>query len=125
MTGEDPGPGVVRWSSMSGLSPHLADVLRRLNRELERLYGGRFQGLVLFGSYARGDAREGSDVDLLLLLEGPVSPLREIRRAEAVLWPLALSEDLALSLLPVSVDAYASGEEPFLRQVRKEGARVA
>lgn len=110
---------------MGRLSPHLEDVLRRLSRELGQLYGRRFQGLVLFGSYARGDAREGSDVDLLLLLEGPVSPLREIRRAEAVQWPLALSEDLVLSLLPVSVDAYVSGEEPFLRQARKEGVRVA
>lgn len=28
----------------------------------------------VFGSYARGDAREGSDLDLLIDIEGPTTP---------------------------------------------------
>jgi predicted nucleotidyltransferase len=49
-------------------------LLDRLARGLEALfYGERYKGLVLFGSYARGEAVQGSDVDLLLLLDGVVA----------------------------------------------------
>ena len=57
---------------------------------------------MLFGSYARGEADEGSDVDLLLLLDGEVDTVREMMRAQEVKWPLALEAGYAVSLLPVS-----------------------
>ncbi len=90
------------------------------------LYGERYRGLVLYGSYARGEANEGSDVDLLLLLDGgeEVDPVREILRAEDVKWPLALEADYAVSLLPVSVEDYEAAERPFLWNARREGIRA-
>ncbi|MGI8911693.1 MAG: nucleotidyltransferase domain-containing protein [Rubrobacteraceae bacterium] len=42
-------------------------------RGLGTIYGERYRGMVLYGSYARGEADEGSDVDLLLLLDGDVA----------------------------------------------------
>jgi len=64
------------------------------------LYGDRFRGLLLYGSYARGDFREGSDIDLLLLLDGPVNTVEEITRLEPVKWPLSLANDVAISVMP-------------------------
>lgn len=56
-----------------GLSAEdLSGLLDRLARGLEPIFGERYRGLVLFGSYARGEADKGSDVDLLLLLDGDV-----------------------------------------------------
>lgn len=71
------------------LPPDLRELLGRLDEGLEALYGERYRGLVLYGSYARGEADEGSDVDLLLLLDGEVNPTREILRSENVKWPLS------------------------------------
>jgi predicted nucleotidyltransferase len=51
---------------MDRLSPALAGTLARLDQGLQELYGDRFRGLLLYGSYARGEADEGSDVDLCL-----------------------------------------------------------
>src|SRR5687768_11823441 len=84
------------------LPADLATVLRRLDAGLAALYGERYGGLVLYGSYARGEADEGSDVDLLLLLGGgEVDQAREVLRAEEVKWPLSLESGYVLSLLPV------------------------
>ena len=48
-----------------GLSAdELARLMDRLVRGLKAIYGERYRGLVLYGSYARGEADEGSDVDL-------------------------------------------------------------
>ena len=103
----------------------LAALLRRLDADLAALYGERYGGLVLYGSYARGEADEGSDVDLLLLLRGEVDQAREVLRAEEVKWPLSLESGYALSLLPVGVEAYRSSEDPFFWNARREGIPAA
>jgi predicted nucleotidyltransferase len=110
---------------MNALPDPIRDVVLQLEAGLKALYGDRYRGLLLFGSYARGDAREGSDVDLLLLLEGPVDPVREILRLEPVKWPLALEAELAISVMPASVEDFEQGKSLFLRSVRKEAIPAA
>ena len=110
---------------MSMLPPKIRDVVVELAKGLREIYGDRFRGLLLYGSYARGTAWEGSDVDLLLLLEGPVSPVREILNVQPIKNPLSLEADLALSIVPVSVEDFARGETTFLRAVRQDAIPVA
>ena len=45
------------------------EVVRACKRTLRDHYGPRFRGLVLYGSMARHDDDESSDIDLLVLLE--------------------------------------------------------
>jgi predicted nucleotidyltransferase len=94
-----------------------------LEEGLKALYGERFRGLLLYGSYARGDQREGSDVNLLLLLEGPVNTVQEILHLETVAWPLALEATLTLSVRPASIEDFEQAESIFLRTVRRERFR--
>ncbi|MEM1512728.1 MAG: nucleotidyltransferase domain-containing protein [Candidatus Jordarchaeales archaeon] len=56
---------------MEGLS--FEELMGRLDvasRELKRFFGGAYAGLMLFGSWARGEAGEKSDVDVLVVLRG-------------------------------------------------------
>lgn len=100
----------------------LEDTLGELEGGLRALYGERYRGLVLYGSYARGEADEGSDVDLLLLLAGEVETGREIRRASALVSRLSLESDEVLSVIPVSAEDYHGGSrEPYLQNARREG----
>ena len=99
----------------------LEDILRNLNSSLQDLYSKRYRGLVLYGSHARGEADEGSDVDLLLLLEGPVEVGKEIRRSSGLVASLALEAGLVLCLVPVSVKDYRASSEPYLINARREG----
>ncbi len=110
---------------MSTLPPKIRDVVLELEVGLRELYGDRFRSLLLYGSYARGTAWEGSDVDLLLLLEGPVDPVEEILRVQAVKAPLALDADLVISIMPFSTEAFERAESMFLRIVRREAVRAA
>ena len=52
------------------LSPdELNDMLNKLKQGLQQSFGDKLKGLILFGSYARGDFHEESDVDVLVLLD--------------------------------------------------------
>jgi len=104
---------------------NLSDIAAELRKELEALYGARFRDLLLYGSYARGDQQEGSDVDLLVLLDGPEITSREISRIAKVSAPIALAHDILLSVLPVSHEAYQKGDSMFLRTVRQDAVRAA
>lgn len=48
----------------------IIEALRRAAARLEEVLGEGFAGLVLFGSWARGEAREDSDVDVMVVLKG-------------------------------------------------------
>ena len=52
----------------------------RLKDFLYEEYGARLRGVVLYGSEARGEATPTSDIDVLVLLDGPVRFGEELRR---------------------------------------------
>lgn len=101
--------------------PALESTLRELEDELRKLYGDRYAGLLLYGSHARGESDEGSDVDVLLLLYGRVQTGREIRRSSEVVARISLDSDRTLSVIPVSAEDYHSSAEPYLTNARREG----
>lgn len=47
----------------------MKDVLDLYIDEIKGLYGNRLDQVILYGSYARGDFTEGSDVDIMILLD--------------------------------------------------------
>jgi predicted nucleotidyltransferase len=110
---------------MSALPPRIRDVVLQLEGELKDFYGDRYRGLLLYGSYARGTAWEGSDVDLLLLLDGPVDPVQEILSTNDLVSDLSLASTLLLSVMPASFDAFQRGEGIFLDAVRQYAIPVA
>ena len=87
---------------------------------LDRAYGDRLAGVVLFGSHAR-DAEPGSDVDLLVVLRGDVSATTEVSRLSGALAELSLRHDIVVSCAFVSEERYRSEQSPFLLNVRREG----
>lgn len=61
-------------------------LLHELKIRLAALYGDRLSGIVLFGSYARGSAHAGSDIDVAMILESYERTWPEINRTGPP-WP--------------------------------------
>lgn len=96
-------------------------LVRRLKARLADAYGERFAGLRLYGSYARGEARADSDVDLLVLLHGEVDRWGEIQRLVDLSYDLEVETGAVFELLPRSVAEFQAADSPFLRSVHREG----
>jgi predicted nucleotidyltransferase len=99
-------------------------MLRELRSRLEVLYGPRLVCLVLFGSHARGDAEPGSDIDVLVVLEGRVRPEEEIARTGEITAGMSLQNNVVISSTFISADRFEREESPLMINVRREGVPV-
>ncbi|MBM3215511.1 nucleotidyltransferase domain-containing protein [Candidatus Poribacteria bacterium] len=106
------------------MEPHIERIVRSLKQESASLYGSRLRGVVLFGSHAREDSSPGSDIDVLVVLDGNVDPGEEVRRTGEVVSTLSLRHDVTISCVFVSSERYAHERSPLLMNVRREGIPV-
>jgi len=74
---------------------------------------------MLFGSQARGQAEAGSDIDVLVVLVGPVRPGEEIRRSLNGVAELSLENNVVFSCVFVSRDRFENELSPLLINVRR------
>lgn len=105
-------------------SEQLDSILKKCKEALKELYGDRFAGLVLYGSMARGDYNDESDIDLLVLLHGEVNPYAEIKPIVHALYPLQLEIDRLISAHAASIKEYMESRWSFFRGVRQEAVPV-
>lgn len=110
------------------LSPAVRDALARFRAALARRFGSRLREVVLFGSHARGEAHEESDVDVLVVIDD----LAEPERTEVIEMSYDAGDRdadgwLSLSPLPVST-AQAAGQRArgrlLFRDIEREGVRI-
>jgi len=103
------------------LDQRVATILAELRARFVEVYGDRMVHLVLFGSQARGDAVEGSDIDVLVVLRGEVEPWTEISRTSDIAVEISLRHNVVVSRVFVSLDRYLEERTPLLMNVRREG----
>jgi predicted nucleotidyltransferase len=105
------------------MKPELDRRLRTIGKKLKKEY--RAERVILFGSYARGDATEDSDVDLLV-----VAPTKE-RFFERMATVRRLIRDLRNGL-PIAPIVLTAGElekrrqagDPFVREILETGVSL-
>jgi predicted nucleotidyltransferase len=99
-------------------------IMPQCKEVLEKHYGDRFVGFILYGSQARGKAEAESDIDLLVLLQGPFDYFQEIWELAELLYPVQLESDYLISVKPAAVQDFQAGILQFYRHVRREGIQV-
>lgn len=99
--------------------------IRKLMKEfkagLVRIYGGRLKGVYLYGSYARGDYRQGSDVDVMILLKDYKDYFEELRRSTELASDLSLKYEVTVSRLIIKEIQWHESVMPVVRNIHKDG----
>ncbi|MBI1879372.1 MAG: nucleotidyltransferase domain-containing protein [Chloroflexi bacterium] len=77
----------------------MKEAVKEFRAALEKLYGPRLKEVILYGSWARGEATPESDIDLIVVLAGEVIPGREIDRMIEVISEINLKYENLIELL--------------------------
>jgi len=98
-----------------------AELLKRIKATLQEAFGPRLRGVILYGSEARGTAEPDSDIDFLVLLEGPVDYWEESHKCVRCLYPLVLEWGRPIDAKPVDVKEYEAQVWPLYKSAKEEG----
>jgi predicted nucleotidyltransferase len=96
-------------------------LMKELNEGLIRIYGDQLKAVYLYGSYARGDYRQGSDVDVMIVLNNYESYGKEIDRTGELTSSLSLTYGVSISRVVMKESQWKIGDTPLLRNIRMDG----
>lgn len=102
----------------------IGEVLKEVKEILKEIFGNRLKRIILFGSHARGEAVEGSDIDLMILLKDMTDPIAELEKCFEEIHQLDYSYDILISIIPIDTDQYETRRLPIIRAAKKEGIVV-
>jgi uncharacterized protein len=113
---------------MEWAASRIQPILDTLKAKLQELYGDRFRGLYVFGSYARPDAGIklpiDSDLDVAVVLTDFEDRFVERDRVSDVVADLSLTNDIVISLIPIREADYNEGRTNFTRVISEYAVPV-
>jgi predicted nucleotidyltransferase len=94
--------------------------LVRLRSALDGMYGSRIERVVLFGSRARGDARDDSDYDIAVFLRDTPDIWAEMDRLADLATEFLTRDQIYLEILALPTEAWHD-RTPLMHAVREDG----
>lgn len=107
------------------LSENKKRALVEFKNQLQQKLAGEILALKLFGSYARGEARKGSDIDVLIVLKTR-TPAKE-KTIFSLVASILLEYGVDLSVKVFSEQEFKEGLDlyfPFFLNVEKEAVAI-
>ena len=96
-------------------------VIEQFRAGLREAFPTEFSGLVLYGSYARGEETEGSDIDVIVLFKNADAAAASKTKVGELAYSVLVASDAFVSPVPMSELKYWMGRSPFFINVKREG----
>jgi predicted nucleotidyltransferase len=95
-------------------------ILKRFRAALDELYGDRIERVVLYGSRARGDAREDSDYDVAVFLNDLSDRWKEVDQIVVITTDILIDTGELINAMVFPAGAYRE-RTGFMHEVRLDG----
>ncbi len=106
------------------MATSLGEVLCEVKQALNETLGEQLVAVRLYGSYARGEERADSDIDLLVLVRQIDDYIELIRRTSIQVADISLRYDVVVSRTFAVAQDYQKQQTPFFLNVRRESVTV-
>lgn len=100
------------------------DLAKKIEGNLKKIYGSNLQLVYLFGSYARNEANEDSDIDIAVVLDFLVSRYKERERCSKIRAKISLENNCVINLFFLEKNELLAKEYALFRNICKEGIIV-
>ena len=103
-------------------------VSEKVARLAKEQFGDKLDKVILYGSYARGDYDDESDIDIMVLVDLPKEELASFKKPFIYLSSdMGLEYDLVITITLKDTETYYRYLEavPFYHTVQKEGVLIA
>jgi len=98
-----------------------AEVNSTLSKMVEKMrLEGSPEKIILFGSWARGDANEGSDIDLLVVEKSSLPRYKRAARYRRAVAGMFAAKDIVV-WSPEEIDEWKSVPNAFITTILREG----
>ena len=104
----------------------LKKVLEDVKIKMSEIYGENLDKIILYGSYARGDYRDESDIDIMVLVKCGEDEIKKLRKSLiSAASDLGIEYDIYISIKAIHLDYfnYWKDSMPLFSNVIKEGKR--
>ena len=107
--------------------PHMDEICKRVVAAYRKAYGDDIEAIYLYGSYARGDFDEESDIDFAAIVKGNQFDLRQ-KRGQLLheVAEMDMEFDVFTSPKVISAEQFNKykNESGFYKNIRREGKRL-
>ena len=106
----------------------LKEILDRIVSFSKDIFDDKLEDVILFGSYARGDFDEESDVDILIVAKLTSEEMSNYRdKIDSICGELLFDYGVLVSIIEKDYETYSkySNILPFYKNIAKEGVKIA
>lgn len=105
----------------------ISNILLGLARQIKSLLGNNLSKVIVYGSYARGDYRENSDVDVMILVKLPETGIKKIAPiVYDMAYDIELEKGIHISIVIKNEEQFEYWMDtlPFYGNVSREGVEI-
>ncbi len=106
------------------MDPKVKRLVDQVKAYLHERYGEGIKRVILYGSHARDEATQDSDVDVLVLTDPSLKPSDVRESLSNLLFDMLMDEDELVSVIVIPEDFFEDHNLPFMLNVREEGVTI-
>lgn len=109
------------------MSNTVSDLLQQYVNNIKAIYGQHLRTVILYGSYARGDYREDSDIDIMIFLDLEDLEIKEYRHELSYMtYDFNMDNDVDIKPIAKAQDHFRKWVTayPFYANIEKDGMRL-
>ena len=107
---------------------HISDIMQDFAKSVRKMLGDSLDSVIVYGSFARGDYSELSDIDVMLLVSLGEEDIKKISdQISDLAFDFMMKYGVDISPVITNTDHfnYWADNLPYYRNVRDEGVRLS
>ena len=97
------------------------EIVRIIKKYLLDLYGKKIKQVILYGSFARSEATEDSDVDILAVVDDELNLKKVEEDLNDLLFEILIEKGELVTVMAIKETTFNNYKSPLLLNIKEEG----